>query len=679
MAEKGPGKIVRALGNLGMLGSLALGAEACTTEPQTDRTVSTTSYEVKTAALTQVVNVGVAKPIPWLTNKSAGTSNFSVKGGTTRMMVTSEGGVVYKECDATVQLVDCIPSGAPKTLQGINIDKNPDNPPAGPFFGPGSYVDKNGDEKFLIWGDDPWGSPGVFEGYLSTNPAGDLEAKNFAKASPVIVSPVSIFDINGEPHALSESYLRNLISGAITPSPQDPKDATPCGPATYDGVIAIGGQYSKDLSGKQSCTLVVAPTIGELKTNGTPLVSLSQKSSSKLLTNPRLAGDDKVGRVLVFSDGYPGQEQLMVAPISYGDKPVDADATGDTSKTDADAGSTPDDVNPPPDTAVDATKDGTAEDIDAIIFIDANDPDLVEVDAEGNDIVPDGAVDVPPELPPDVQPDTDKPETAEPDTKDAQPDSQDDSADGQTDDTSKPPEVTPDTGPEVTPTACDFAKGKISVKIGDCALENCQDPLVDIKGKCTVEIDLGKANPVVLEIDGTYGVDLLEQFGSLLAGKYKVKDSGNHFNTVMGDFGTGVEGTTYSGELPDDTHYTLSCQEGSVNIYWMPKNGPKQLLANLQGGQSQTFDINNPQPQPEPTPDTSQAEPDNKDAGSTGPETATENGPETVASDAGKPSVTPKAPSDGCSAGNNPSSHWGVVGLALLAAASLIKRRRKVS
>lgn len=657
MAEKGPGKIVRALRNLGTVGILALGAEACTTEPQTNETISSTSYEVNKAALTQVVNVGVAKPIPWLTNKSAGTSNFSVKGGTTRMMVTSEGGVVYRECDDKVQLIDCITSGAPKILQGINIDKNPDNPPVGPFKGPGSYVDKNGDEKLLIWGNDPWDGSGVYEGDLSTNPAGDLEAKNLAKVNPTIKNHVSVFDYKGSPHALYSTGFKDLITGTVTPSPQSYKDAA-CGPATYDEEmkIAMGGHYSVDLAGNKECTLVIAPTIEELDTNPIPLISLNEKSPSKWMTNPRFGGNDKVGKVVVFSDGNPGQEQLMVASISYGDKPVDTDATGDTTKIDADGGPTPD-----------GTADGQT---DQDVVIDVNEADITEVKDDASDATPDAAEDTDAGTPPEL------PKT------DVQPDSPDAAADGQTDDTSKPPEVAPDTAPdtatdtskppEVTPTACDFAKAKISVKIGDCALENCTDPLVDIKGKCTVEIDLGKTNPVVLEIDGTYGVDLLEKIGALLAGKYRVKDNGNHFNTVMGDFGTGVEGTTYSGELPDDTHYIFGCEEGSVNLYWKPKNGPKQLLGNFKDGKSQTFDINNPQPQPEPTPDTSQAEPDNKDAGTPGAETS----PET-ASDAGKPSVTPKAPTDGCKASNTSDGHWGVVGLALLAAASLIKRRRK--
>lgn len=661
MAEKGPGKIVRALRNLGTVGILALGAEACTTEPQTNETISSTSYEVKKAALTQVVNVGVAKPIAWSTNISAGSSNFSVKGDTTRFLVDGGNGVFYQDCDDKTQLIDCISNGTPKSIQGLNTTKDVTKPPFGPFRSPGTYVDKNGNEKFLLWGKAQFGKQGVYEGDLSTNPAGDLEAKNLIKVSPVIPDEVSIFDYNGSPHALHSIGFKNLIDGTVIPSPQDYKDA-PCGPATYDDKmkIAIGGHYSVDLAGNQNCTLGVASSIEELGTNPIPLVSLNQKSPSQWMTNPRLAGNDKVGRVVVFSDGNPGQEQLMVASVSYGDKPVDTDATGDTTKIDADGGPTPD-----------GTADGQT---DQDVVIDVNEADIIEVKDDASDATPDAAEDADAGTPPEL------PKT------DVQPDSPDAAADGQTDDTSKPPEVAPDTAPdtatdtpkppEVTPAACDFAKAKISVKIGDCALENCTDPLVDIKGKCTVEIDLGKTNPVVLEIDGTYGVDLLEQYGSLLAGKYRVKDNGNHFNTVMGDFGTGVEGTTYSGELPDDTHYIFGCEEGSVNLYWKPKNGPKQLLGNFKDGKSQTFDINNPQPQPEPTPDTSQAEPDNKDAGTPGAETSPETGPET-ASDTGKPSVTPKAPTDGCKASNTSDGHWGVVGLALLAAASLIKRRRK--
>ncbi len=686
----------RFIGKVAMAGSLALGATACTSEDHGDKGSYSSTYGTQESALTtydQMLSVGKGQPIPG-TQTGEGTSNFATINGEKYFLVNGGKGVVYVECD---KLIDCMNLNSKKNIKGLNNG----NPPLGPLNGPGIYQDNKGNKKFLV-------SDGkAYEGDIAKNATGELEVNNMLPVTPKIPYNISIFDYNGAPHALYTSGFKNLWTGANNYIDSLYNDAMSCGPATFDGQVAVGAKLQKP-GGVDQCLLITAKTLEELATKPTFLTSLNSQQASKMLRNPRLASDGANGSVLVYSVGQPGQEKLWYAVIPPAKATPPPDATGDTTPDAADAGSTdapdaqdsavqdsPDAQDSAPEvedsTAVETALEVTAA-VDAVVDIPP--------DVPPEDVGPDVA-DVPPELPPEIAEPDNGPETAPdlpPDVADVPPDVQSKpelSPDAETTPDTGPdvspelppkdtaaPDVQPDTTPEVAPNKCDFAKAKIKVKIGDCALENCQNPIADINGKCTVEIDLGNAKPVVLEVNGKYSVDLLEEFGTLLAGKFKVIDDGNAFNTVTGNFGTGVEGTTYSGELPDDMHYSLSCQEGRISVYWMPKGAEKQLLGTLDGGQSQTFEIKNPQPIPKA--DAGQAEPSSPDAGSKTPETTAADAgktPETTAADAGKklPVETPRPPDDGCSVNNGSNkgkSHLSVLALTLLGAASMMRRKR---
>lgn len=143
--------------------------------------------------------------------------------------------------------------------------------------------------------------------------------------------------------------------------------------------------------------------------------------------------------------------------------------------------------------------------------------------------------------------------------------------------------------------------------------------------------------------------------------------------------------------------YMLSCQEGQIKVFLIKANGEKELLATLDGGESQSFDMTNPQPEPEPQPepatDAGQPQPEPaQDTGPTQPEpsapdannTAEPTNPQPETTEPTTPQ-TPKPPSDngGCSTinatGENPNStgHLATLALALMALGAIIRKREK--
>ncbi|MBI4975049.1 LPXTG cell wall anchor domain-containing protein [Candidatus Peregrinibacteria bacterium] len=130
-----------------------------------------------------------------------------------------------------------------------------------------------------------------------------------------------------------------------------------------------------------------------------------------------------------------------------------------------------------------------------------------------------------------------------------------------------------------------------------CGLENCKDLTADLTGSCTIEVNMGDKQPMILHIDGKFSIDMFEKMGQLLQGQYKVVDNGNNFNVAYETLVTGVTGTTYEGKeaMTDsgpnkavEKGYYIKCNEGSIDLYLLDGKGGKTKIATLNAGEDGT-------------------------------------------------------------------------------------------
>jgi len=245
------------------------------------------------------------------------------------------------------------------------------------------------------------------------------------------------------------------------------------------------------------------------------------------------------------------------------------------------------------------------------------------------------------------------------------------------------------------PDPCEFAKSKVNMIQNACDFENCEDPKVTLHGQCQFEVDLGGQNPVTIELDGKYSLDLLAKAGAFLGGKYKIVSGGNDFNTKYGLYGTAPAGTTFGGEGPEiaageePAFYKVWCSEGSIEISY---NGVP--IATIEGdltAEPITF-VNGVEQGEE---DAGTTEPDagetdsgsGEDASTTEPDAGTHEADSGSPLDAGKPQADAgkqpiEQPPGGCacSVNGDPKTSGGQLALLFcLALLALLRRRKKTA
>ena len=225
------------------------------------------------------------------------------------------------------------------------------------------------------------------------------------------------------------------------------------------------------------------------------------------------------------------------------------------------------------------------------------------------------------------------------------------------------------------PDPCEFAKSKVNMIQNACDFENCEDPKVTLHGQCQFEVDLGGQNPVTIELDGKYSLDLLAKAGAFLGGKYKIVSGGNDFNTKYGLYGTAPAGTTFGGEGPEiaageePAFYKVWCSEGKIEISY---NGVP--IATIEGD-----------PTAEPRTFVDGQEQGGEDASTTESDAGTHeadsgsplDGGHGI--DAGKPPIEQPPGGCACSVNGDPKISGGQLALFVLALLALLRRRKKTA
>ena len=577
---------------------------------------------------------------------------------------TKQGRIFYVECD---QLEKCITDSVPQEIKGLQENfpafynsKFPDDPisPDQVFsFGDGVvFKDAAGKYKLLTTGP-------VLEFFadLKKNQYGVLEASNF-ESPPFILEGTGPVPVNGVPHLISSEKLTNLHTF----------ETQELGYSTSGGCSGIAPHFSEEgswvvaVKGKYEgwssvCEFVVAATLDDLinKVGIKYLKNVNEfNAGADTVEAPRIGQnvliyiiESSLGSILYYAvvqpycgDGNADQGE------TFGSCPQDVPFVPTDTVTNPD---TPDGGSTGPETqgmdiSLDTALADTVDKVDTAIDT-PQDITPTPVDTS-QDVI----------LPPDVESDVVVPPL-----------------DGDTSNDAKPDIESP----------CDFAEANVNITEGACLLKNCEDPSVDITGECTAEVDLGGSKPVILQINGTYQLDMLEKAGVLLAGMYELDDNGNNFGTDFGSYGVNPAGTVYGGEEAvkgDPDVYKVWCKEGKIIVSY-----DGEEIAVLNAGEEVTFDKGE---------DTSQADTNQPDAegdeGSSEEDAAngkdTQNPPGEDTSQPGKDTVQPEKDmqelqpkskkdggggSGGCSTVEHPQAnhHLVLVGLALLALAG--KRR----
>lgn len=368
-------------------------------------------------------------------------------------------------------------------------------------------------------------------------------------------SSFSYMKVDGEPHLLwygGGAALRNLNTGEDSLPGLSGSYMGICGtPHQDEGGVAIGSfLYDPTVGGSVDsyCRLHSAPTLAGLaEVLGSDFIA-SQNIDGTNLTNPR-----SFGNILIYvrNDADGNRIYYAIAPIvppaDGGGEPTPDSGPDPTPDSDSGTGdASPGGSDGPGAPADDAGTDGPTPDPDA-------------GEGEGED---DAGTDIDGSPTPEDGPTTPREDGG--------------------------PEPKPDANQDIPPNPdeCVLDPGTVRITEGSCLFDQCEDQFAQVSGQCTFEVDLGRENPVIIEIDGTYSMDLLERLGGLLRGSYRVVDDGNEMGTVYGDFGAGVSGTTYGGEeQAAENRYRVFCEEGSIVITFRG-----QEIARLSGGEELTFD-----------------------------------------------------------------------------------------
>ncbi len=491
------------------------------------------------------------------TSPGDGPQNFGQIGGDTVRVFERDGSLWYQSC-STGSEVDCFTS-SPQEIADL-----PDTGGVG-FQSAGVFEDVDGSPMLLVSlntsGQPLYYVPISYSGGTITV-TGDPSSSHLSNALNAASESMSIFYDAGVPYVVSfggsSTQTMNLHTGDVESIDLDPDEFDDCG---LPHVMEDGAALTSRPDGGGDCEVGVATSLEDAQTSS-EITELDSDTNDALGTQPR--DPRSAGDVLtVTSDeghyyavtGGGGEED----PDTGTEDPVDTDNDGISDGSD----NCPDDSNPMQD---DLDGDGEG--------------DVCDTDRDGDGI---------------DNEDDNCPDTENPDQNDPDGDGVGEACD---DDETMSPQ-------EAFEQACEFAADRVRIFENNCWVhENnefvdggCENPMVVLEGTCTVEVDLGNPNPLVMEIDGVYGFNLQDDFGARFSGNIRVLDRGNEFGTVVDGIGLGPVGTIYevqemTPKSDGSTMIHVMVPEGKVIV---TDNETGEVLVTLDAGEYADIDTDNAQ------------------------------------------------------------------------------------
>jgi len=390
---------------------------------------------------------------------------------------------------------------------------------------------------------------------------------------------------------------RNLITGVDTPT-EIPFLGCGIPHADAETGVWVNSRYDADAyGGLIQCRLVSAGNMEAIafSLKYIPGIMQGPEGLTGEAKNPRLSG-----QVLVFEgrELAPGGNSLEASKIYYatvaaycGDGTCDEDETNE---------SCPQDCAPPDPACPDGTCNGDETFDTCPLDCDPPEPACPDGTCNGDETFDTCPQDCDPAEPacPDGECNGDEPHETCPEDCGYPPEDCADGTDNDGDDLEDCADPDCDTDPhcQPDPDPCAPVADRVTWAEGPDLCE-CQDyestvdyESITIEGKCTVVLDLGKAQSVTLKIDGAYSVDFLNGIGEMLWGSYHVDDNGNHFGTIYSTSVIGVAGTEYGGAAValdnGNQGYYLYCAEGQITL-----SIDGETVAVLEAGDDGTFDL----------------------------------------------------------------------------------------